>query len=57
MDTRIMDTKTSFNWQSVVRLGLIGGVIAIFLCLVGIVEASDRTAVITGVISWDRPCC
>jgi branched-chain amino acid transport system permease protein len=46
-----MDTKTGFNWQSVVRLGLLGGAIALFLCLVGIVQASDRTPVIPGVIS------
>jgi branched-chain amino acid transport system permease protein len=51
MRTNDVRTKTGFNWQSVVRLGLLGGAIALFLCLVGIVEASDRTAIISGVIS------
>jgi branched-chain amino acid transport system permease protein len=30
---------------------LLGGVVGIFLCLVGLVEASNRTAIVTGVIS------
>jgi branched-chain amino acid transport system permease protein len=50
----IMHTRNAFNWQSVLRLGVLGGAIALFLCLVGIVEASDRTAIVTGVISMGQ---
>jgi branched-chain amino acid transport system permease protein len=50
-DMRTERTKNDFNWQSVVRLGLLGGVIALFLCLVGIIEASNETPIISGVIS------
>jgi branched-chain amino acid transport system permease protein len=46
-----MDTRIGFTWQSVVRLGLLGGAIALFLCLVGIIEASNETPIISGVIS------
>jgi branched-chain amino acid transport system permease protein len=46
-----MDHKTRFDWRSAARMGLLGGVVALFLCLVGIVEASNRTPIITGVIS------
>ncbi len=46
-----MNAETRFNWRSVVRLGVLGGAVALFLCLVGIVEASHRTAIISGVIS------
>ncbi len=49
--TNDVRTRTGFAWQSAVRLGVLGGVIALFLCLVGIIEASDKTAVISGVIS------
>jgi branched-chain amino acid transport system permease protein len=46
-----MDQKTRFDLRSAARMGLLGGVVALFLCLVGIVEASNRTPIITGVIS------
>ena len=46
-----MDTKPTLNWQSAVRLGVLGGVIALFLCLVGIIVASNKTAVVSGVIT------
>ncbi|HJV04611.1 MAG TPA: hypothetical protein VJ868_05035, partial [Actinomycetota bacterium] len=33
------------------RTGLLGGVVAIYLCLVGMVERFDRTNIITGVLT------
>ncbi len=44
-------TQTRFNWRSLVTIGLLGGVIALFVVLVGIVEVSDRTAIVSGLIS------
>jgi branched-chain amino acid transport system permease protein len=46
-----MDQETRFDWQSAVRMGVLGGIIALFVCLVGIVEASNATPIIAGVIS------
>jgi branched-chain amino acid transport system permease protein len=51
MRTNDVRTRSTFDWRSVARLGLLGGIIGLFLCLVGIVEASNRTAIISGVIS------
>jgi branched-chain amino acid transport system permease protein len=39
------------SWRQVVRVGLIGGVVALFLCLVGIVPTFDPRALIAGLIS------
>ena len=38
-------------WSPVVRIGLIGGVIAVYLCLVGIVPTFNERPLIAGVIS------
>jgi branched-chain amino acid transport system permease protein len=46
-----MNARLRVHWQSVVQVGLLGGVIALFLCLVGIIEASHRTPVVSGVLS------
>ena len=46
-----MSAQPRFNWRSLVSIGLLGGAIALFVVLVGIVEASDRTPIISGVIS------
>ena len=46
-----MNADIRFRWRPVVRMGLLGGVIALFLCLVGIIEASNRTQVISGVLT------
>jgi branched-chain amino acid transport system permease protein len=39
------------SWRQVIRLGLIGGVVGLFLCLVGIVPTFDPRALIAGLIS------
>ncbi|HSR33315.1 MAG TPA: leucine/isoleucine/valine transporter permease subunit, partial [Anaerolineae bacterium] len=49
-----MNARPRFHWQSVVQVGLLGGVIALFLCLVGIVEASNGTTIVSGVISMGQ---
>ncbi len=46
-----MQRKSTFSWISPVTTGLIGGVVALFLCLVGIVEASMSRFIITGVLT------
>jgi branched-chain amino acid transport system permease protein len=38
-------------WSPVVRIGLIGGVVAVYLCLVGIVTTFNERQLIAGVIS------
>jgi branched-chain amino acid transport system permease protein len=46
-----MNANFRFRWQPVVQVGLLGGIVALFLCLVGIVEASHRTPIISGVFT------
>jgi branched-chain amino acid transport system permease protein len=46
-----MSANTGFNWRSLVSIGLLGGIIALFVVLVGIVEVSDRTTIVSDVIS------
>ena len=46
-----MQRKNQFSWRAPVTTGLIGGVVALFLCLVGIVDASIDRYVIAGVLS------
>ncbi len=46
-----MSEKTGYNWSAVLRIGLLGGVVAVYLCLVGVVGIFSERAVITGVIS------
>jgi ABC-type branched-subunit amino acid transport system permease subunit len=47
--------KRETSWgpagRRAVRMGLIGGIVAIYLCMVGMVERFDRTNVITGVLT------
>jgi branched-chain amino acid transport system permease protein len=38
-------------WQPVVRIGLLGGVVALYLCLVGIVPTFNERPLVAGVIS------
>jgi len=38
-------------WWPIVRIGLLGGVVAVYLCLVGIVPTFDERQLIAGVIS------
>ncbi len=46
-----MGEKTRHNWSTVLRMGLLGGVAAVYLCLVGVVGTFSERAVITQVIS------
>jgi branched-chain amino acid transport system permease protein len=39
------------DWRDVVRIGLIGGIVVVYLCLVGIVPVFDARPLISGVIS------
>jgi branched-chain amino acid transport system permease protein len=39
------------HWQSTAKTGLMGGMVLILVCLVGLVEASHRRAIIPGVVS------
>jgi branched-chain amino acid transport system permease protein len=39
------------TWRGLVRVGLLGGVVALYLCLVGIVDVFSSRALVTGVIS------
>jgi branched-chain amino acid transport system permease protein len=42
------------HWQSAARTGLMGGIVLILICLVGLVEASHRRAIIPGVVSMGQ---
>ena len=46
-----MSTSTRFDWQYPVRLGLLGGVIALSLAAIGMVEGFAQRDIITGVIT------
>ncbi len=46
-----MTEKTGHNWNAVVRMGLLGGIVAVYLCLVGLVGTFSGVALITGVIA------
>ena len=46
-----MTEKTGREWDTVLRFGLLGGVVAVYLCLVGLVGKFSGVALITGVIT------
>lgn len=46
-----MNAESRFDWPTVVKMGLLGGLVALFVCLVGMVEASDKRPVIAGLIT------
>src|SRR3990172_8873534 len=46
-----MIEKTWRDWGAVVRIGLLGGVVALYLCLAGLVGVFSERALITGIIS------
>ncbi|MBE7473820.1 MAG: leucine/isoleucine/valine transporter permease subunit [Anaerolineae bacterium] len=46
-----MTEKSQVNWTKIIQIGLIGGAVAILLCLVGMVEAFSKRDIIAGVIS------
>jgi branched-chain amino acid transport system permease protein len=49
-----MKRKSGSSWLTPITTGLVGGVVALFVCLVGIVEASLDRFVITGVLSMGQ---
>jgi len=49
-----MTKNTPFNWLPVLRMGLIGGVVALLISLVGMVEEFSQRDIIAGVISMGQ---
>lgn len=45
-----MTKKENFIWTGI-RTGLIGGVVTIFLCLIGMVEVFSKRDVVEGIIT------
>jgi branched-chain amino acid transport system permease protein len=46
-----MSKSNYLNWQKVIQLGLIGGLVGVLIALVGMVEAFDRRDIIAGVLT------
>lgn len=51
----VPQTTLLHAWQPVLRFGLLGGVVAVYLCLVGIVPTFNERPLIEGVVSSARP--
>jgi branched-chain amino acid transport system permease protein len=49
-----MDAKMRFDWISALKVGLVGGVLALVVSLVGMVRTFDARDIISGVISMGR---
>ena len=49
-----MTAKSHFDWVAAVKSGLVPGIVAVFLSLVGLIEASHGRPVITGVLSMGQ---
>jgi branched-chain amino acid transport system permease protein len=49
-----MNAKSRFDWWSPIKTGLLGGIAALLICLVGLVEASDRRPIIPGLLSMGQ---
>jgi len=47
----IVEPSGAIDWRHVLRVGLLAGVVAVYLCVVGIVETFSPRALIAGVIS------
>ena len=45
-----MQEKSSSPWISVLQTGVIGGIIAVYICLVGMVEAFDKRDIVAGIL-------
>lgn len=43
--------EAAVDWRRTLRIGLLGGAIALYVCLVGMVEVFDARALVTGVIT------
>jgi branched-chain amino acid transport system permease protein len=46
--------KLGFDWVGAVKLGLVGGTVALYLCLVGLVQTFADSDIIGGVITFGR---
>ena len=51
LDTEMQETPAVIVWRDVVRIGLIGGAVALYLCLVGIIPVFHERQLIAGVIT------
>jgi len=49
-----MNKKTSFNWLGAIQIGLIGGVVALLVSLIGMVEEFSQRDIISGVITMGQ---
>jgi branched-chain amino acid transport system permease protein len=49
-----MNTKPRFDWLGNIQIAALGGVVAVFISLVGLVEATHRRAIIPGVLSMGQ---
>jgi branched-chain amino acid transport system permease protein len=49
-----MDAKTRFDWLSAIKVGLLGGAVALLISLVGLVQAADRRPIIPGILSMGQ---
>jgi branched-chain amino acid transport system permease protein len=49
-----MKQRPGFDWRPVLKIGLVGGGVALFLALVGLIEAADRRPIIPGVLSMGQ---
>jgi branched-chain amino acid transport system permease protein len=49
-----MNNKPRSDWQKTIKLGLLGGVLIVFVALLGMVEAFEKRDIINGVIDMGR---
>jgi branched-chain amino acid transport system permease protein len=50
--TTYVRVRPGFDWNGAAKLGLLGGVVAFYLCLVGLVETFGQADIIGGVIAF-----
>ena len=51
LDTGTQEAPAAIAWRDVIRIGLIGGAVALYLCLVGIIPVFHERQLIAGVIT------
>ena len=51
LDTEMQEAPGVIAWRDVIRIGLIGGAVALYLCLVGIIPVFHERQLIAGVIT------
>ena len=49
-----MDAEPRFDWLSAIKVGLLGGAVALLISLVGLVQAADRRPIIPGILSMGQ---